>query len=193
MEGSLGAGPTGAVAAVGHGAAGETVRAGRPPGRPFSARRSARPATPLVLVLSSALGFVAGALFWHMVGFWSFVNEAVFYQRADGVAPAPASRTAIASMKSQSRQAGVAGPVQAPAGNCSVALLDRAGGDILVAACDGAGVKFQPPRGIARAGFADFGPVPVPVLISGGNPSSGDAPAVSGWSARVESLEGSSR
>lgn len=34
----------------------------------------------------AALGFVAGALFWHFVGFWAFVSEIIFK------GPAPAQR-----------------------------------------------------------------------------------------------------
>ena len=90
----------GAIAAVAQTARGKT--AARTLGKPFSARRAARKATPLTLVLSTAVGFVAGALFWHAVGFWSFVNEAVFYTRADGAAPVPASRIAGATSSARS-------------------------------------------------------------------------------------------
>jgi hypothetical protein len=135
-------------------------------------------AKPTGIVVSAVAGFITGAAFWHFVGFWTFVNEAVFYKRADAVVVAG---TRTNSMKSQSRQAGLAGPVSAQLGNCTFAALDRAVGDARVAACEGVVGKFRPTRGVQRADYADFGPTPVPTLISG-SPSV----AVGGWSARVD-------
>jgi hypothetical protein len=139
-------------------------------------------AKPTGIIVSAALGFLAGAAFWHFVGFWTFVNEAVFYKRADAVVVAGGR-----PMKSQSRQSGIAGPVSAQAGNCTLAALDRSAGEARVFTCDGPVAKFRPARGVQRADFADFGPTPVPTLISGAPTS---APAVSGWSARVDKADG---
>ena len=143
---------------------------------------------PLKTALSAGSGFVAGIVFWHMVGFWSFVNDAVLYKRADSGQPAPV-RSASVPPKAQSRQSGVAGPLQAAAVNCTIAAIDRHGGGAQAVGCEwAAAVKFQPPRGTPRADYADFGPTPVPVLISGGGIAQpGDAPAISGWAARIES------
>jgi hypothetical protein len=170
----------------------ETVAARDPSRSSEIATRDQQPRTPpLKIVLSSMAGFVAGALFWHLVGFWSFVNEAVYYKRGDSPEAASSGRAAVVAAKAQSRQAGVAGPVRSTSGNCSLVPIDRTGGAPQAVSCEGvAVVKFQPPRGVQRADFADFGPAPVPVLISSGTAPSGEVPAVSGWSARVDKTGG---
>ena len=42
--------------------------------------------------LWATIGFVAGAVFWHAVGFWTFVSEVMF----DGTEPAAAEEMALA-------------------------------------------------------------------------------------------------
>ena len=153
----------------------------------FENNRGRRPsvaaATPWQVVWAGLLGFVAGAVCWHMIGFWGFVQEAVFFSRADGPAPI-VQRTAGPPSKTQSRQAGLAGPVVVSRdGNCTLAGLNRATGGVEVAGCDGIPGKFHPARGTERADRGDFGATPVPTLISGAAPP---APAVGGWSARVD-------
>ena len=49
-------------------------------------------------VLPVLCGFVAGAIFWHLVGFWSFISEMVFHgPREKTVIAAPVSSRATAS------------------------------------------------------------------------------------------------
>jgi hypothetical protein len=144
-----------------------------------------RPVKPLGLVWSGLAGFVAGAVCWHFVGFWGFMTEAVFYARPDGPAKG-AQRVAGASAKNQNRQPGAVANAAAPAA-CSIAAMDRTGGDVQTRGCEGHSYKFHPSRNIVRADRGDFGPTPVPTLISGEGVG---VVAVGGWSARIEATEG---
>ena len=148
-----------------------------------AAHGGAQPRSPQQIIWAGVLGFAAGALCWHMIGFWGFVKEAVFFSRADGAAQAGA-RTAGPPLKTQSRQTGAAGPMMAALdGNCSLAGLNRARGEVQVGDCEGAVIKYRPSRGIDRADFGDFGAAPVPTLISG-TPVA--ATTVSGWSSQID-------
>ena len=138
---------------------------------------TARRKAPAMAAKSAALGFVAGALCWHLIGFWGFVNEAVFFRRGE---PLVQSRMTGAPAKAQNRQSETAPP--AVATNCVSGRLDRNGGDAVVGGCEGA-LKVGASRNIMRADRGDFGPVPVPVLISG---EGAMEPAVAAWSARIE-------
>ena len=129
----------------------------------------------------SALGFVAGAICWHFVGFWGFVKEAVFFSRTESPVQV-GTRAAGAPAKSQNRQPGSAAAVLAAA-SCSLAVKGLDGGEALSRPCDGSVPKFHGARNIVKADRGDFGPTPVPTLISG---SSTAAPAVGGWLARIE-------
>lgn len=134
------------------------------------------------------LGFVAGAVCWHLVGFWGFVTEAVFFSRTEVVSQVPARATALSS-KAQSRQPGSPTAALALAAeNCSVATIARAGGETTPRGCDGQPIKLRASRNITRADRGDFGPTPVPTLISGEGIT---GPAVGGWSARIETLDSS--
>lgn len=152
---------------------------------------AAKPMRPAALVWSGLLGFVAGAVCWHFVGFWGFVKEAVFHARADGAAltaaraPGASGGAISASGKGQNREPGsTLALLAARSLNCSVAVMDKAGGEVQPRSCEATAVKFHPPRNIVRADRGDFGPTPVPTLISG------QGTAVSGWSARIETLDG---
>ncbi len=134
-------------------------------------------------------GFIAGAVCWHVVGFWSFVKEAVFFSRPDGPVQI-GTRTAGAPGKAQSRQSGAAAPVLAVTSeNCTNAGVNRTDGDAAIVGCEGAvSIKFRPARGIGRADRGDFGPSPVPTLVSSSSTPAPPAPAqsaVGGWSARI--------
>ena len=144
-----------------------------------------RKAKPLGLLWSGLAGFVAGAVCWHFVGFWGFMTEAVFYARPDGAAKG-AQRISGAFSKNQNRQPGAVLNAAALA-SCSVAALDRIGGNVQPRGCDGQSYKSLPSRNIVRADRGDFGPTPVPTLISGEGVG---VVAVGGWSARIETTEG---
>lgn len=132
----------------------------------------------LGLVWSGLAGFVAGAVCWHFVGFWGFMTDAVLYARPEGGAKG-AVRVAGSQTKNQSRQPGAATAVA----NCLIAGRDKAGGEAQTRGCEGHTFKFHPSRNIVKADRGDFGPSPVPTLISGQGIVGA---AVSGWSARVE-------
>jgi hypothetical protein len=130
-----------------------------------------RPSGPVNIVLAGALGFVAGAVCWHLVGFWSFVSDAVLYRRPDAPAVQAPLRPTPGLAKTQSRPSGAAASLLTPDGNCTVAVLDRGNvtADAMVAACDPAAFKYRPSRNAVRADRGET--------------------AVGGWSARVEKPE----
>ena len=152
-----------------------------------TAGRKAAKASPFGVVVAGLIGFIAGAVCWHFVGFWGFVKEAVFYTRSDSGVVVASTRQAGAPNKVQNRQPGSALNGAAAASlNCSVAAMERAGGDLLPKACDGPVIKFRPSRNIAKADRGDFGPTPVPTLISGAGVG---GPSVGGWAARIDTIE----
>lgn len=160
----------------------ERVQAAKPQAAKPQAKSRAK---PVGLMWSGLAGFVAGAICWHFVGFWGFMTEAVFHARPDGSAKS-VQRMTGASAKNQNRQPGAVAATAAANASCSLAAMDRSGGDIQPRGCEGHTYKFHPSRQIARADRGDFGPTPVPTLISG---EATGAVAVGGWSARVETSE----
>lgn len=136
--------------------------------------------TPVGVVVAGLAGFVAGAVCWHFVGFWSFMTEAVFYARPEAQGKA-VLRPALALVKNQNRQPGAVAVSDATVACSLVAKV--AAGDAEPRGCEGHTYKFHPSRNIARADRGDFGPVPVPTLISGEGVG---VVAVGGWSARIE-------
>lgn len=139
------------------------------------------------IVLSTLIGFIAGAVCWHLLGFWWFISDVMFHRRGEPVAQL--SRPAAMSLKAQSRQGGVASPTDsANLERCSIAARDGSASETTIGVCDAVGARFRPARGLGKADLGDFGPTPVPTLISGTPPlapSVGSA-AVGGWSASVE-------
>ena len=85
-------------------------------------------------VLPACLGFVAGAVFWHVIGFWAFVGQVVLDRPAQyagqlaaahPTGPAPDERLAAGSNA---------------IANCARLTLDR-GGNTVVAACQAGPVE----------------------------------------------------
>jgi hypothetical protein len=145
-----------------------------------------------VIVASGAFGFFAGAVCWHVIGFWWFVSDVMFHRRTE--VTSQIARPASSPPKAQSRQAGVAGPmVAASSDRCSAVVRepDRGVGTIKIVACEGGGTKLRGARNVQRADYADFGPTPVPTLISGAPTviTGADAVSVGGWSARIEKAD----
>jgi hypothetical protein len=136
------------------------------------------------IIWAGLAGFVAGAVCWHMVGFWGFVSDAVLHRHGTTHPSALSKDGSLA--KVQSRQTGTAGPVRVSLDTCATAAIDRTGGDSKIAGCEGLAIKVRPPRNSQRADLGDFGPTPVPVLISS---RSGDGTAIGGWAARVEGTD----
>ncbi len=150
--------------------------------RPVVVRTSKR-----TVVAATLMGFVAGAVCWHLLGFWWFVSDIMFHRRGEPMEQI--ARPSAVSLKEQTRRGGVAGPVAlASLDRCSNAVRAGSPAETVTGACETVAVRFNTARGLGRTDLGDFGPSPVPTLISGTPPqshSSGPA-AVGGWSARIE-------
>jgi hypothetical protein len=136
------------------------------------------------LSLAALLGFAAGCAFWHLIGFWGFVSEAVLYSRTDLAAVERGPAGGLLRPGSAKGQGRAAAGAVAAASNCSIAQIGRGGQLVQLTGCAGTEPRLHPPRNIARADRGDFGPSPVPVII-GGFPGA----ASGGWSARIEAAE----
>ncbi len=80
-------------------------------------------------MLPACLGFAAGAIFWHLVGFWQFIGEVVL-DRPDEL------RAELAAMGTASRVPApqiVTGSIAG--GNCVRLTLDRGAGAIVTEPC----------------------------------------------------------
>ncbi len=113
--------------------------------------------------VAAGLGFICGAVCWHLVGFWAFVNEVVFHEPASMTAP---SRTAVRP-----------GPPTRATNNfaaCTIAVRDAKTATVRLLPCRATATALQ---SAGRAGRGDLEPMP----------STRAAIAVLGWNARVES------
>jgi hypothetical protein len=85
-------------------------------------------------LLWGGLGFIAGAVFWHLVGFWSFVAEVVLDRtaaaQASVVAPPPASNA-------------VHGVVLVEAARCTTLVLDRRSNLTMALPCSNDGLALR--------------------------------------------------
>jgi hypothetical protein len=109
------------------------------PARPVHARlrrfRSAGAALDGVGGLGwSVFGFVAGAVFWHFVGFWGFLSEVVFAKEPFTFIPAGTHALHEPSPDVRSRWLQVADASFAP---CTVLSLDRQTGVTSARPCPG--------------------------------------------------------
>lgn len=104
-----------------------TKAGGHLPAQPIAAVRDSW--TPIIW---GGLGFVAGMLAWHVIGFWSFVSDVTFNDHA---------RTATASSGSPQRSAADLSHKpntrsDNPSNrNCVALAIDRASGDAIPGAC----------------------------------------------------------
>jgi len=106
-----------------------------------------------------ALGFVAGAIFWHLVGFWSLVSLAVL---GSGDKRAPVAAQAAADLRAPVLETGSLATAMKP--RCVVLVLDRLGGETRQAPCPittfhhrNAGVGIRRDRQPARTGRDNSG------------------------------------
>jgi hypothetical protein len=86
-------------------------------------------------LLWSAGGFLAGALFWHAIGFWQFVSDVVF-----DPAPSPTAQMTAVAPPSQ-----IALPtiyLVDPA-NCTALLLDRKTNSTVMQPCPRKGLALR--------------------------------------------------
>lgn len=103
----------------------------------------------------AVVGFVAGAVFWHIVGFWHFV-AVVILKGPDPADQMAANNPVMITTGSITRPAaasdlGAAG-VSVP--NCSALVLDRNSGATHLSHCP---PRISPVRHVAGAGRGDLG------------------------------------
>jgi hypothetical protein len=123
-----------------------TQRAARAPGNGAVLSGPTRPAAPAprrsarAPIVWGALGFLGGALFWHAVGFWSFMSEIV----RD---PAPGARTAIAAAEASpgpaSQQAALPTIYRVDPANCTALALERSTNETVVRPCPAQGLALR--------------------------------------------------
>jgi hypothetical protein len=123
-------------------------------------RRQPLHTRPVVVAASSAvLGFVTGAIFWHSIGFWSFVSTVVLKGPDDEVRTVQAATTAPVQVPVHMRPTGSIGP-QRPVGRpstpksyltCSLAVADETLGETQVLPCP-PGTLAAPSKPLARKG-----------------------------------------
>ncbi len=104
---------------------------------PEPAATPSRPASQLwAALLWGGLGFVAGAVFWHLVGFWSFLSEVVL-DRTTGPQAAEASSPPIGLP---------AKVVLVDTARCTALALDRRAKLTLAVPCpeDGLALRLEP-------------------------------------------------
>lgn len=83
-------------------------------------------------VIWGGLGFVAGMLAWHVIGFWSFVSDVAFNDDArTAAAPSgnPQQSVAVIGHKPRSRGENISNR------NCLALAIDRTSGDAKPGAC----------------------------------------------------------
>jgi len=86
-------------------------------------------------ILWATLGFVTGAIFWHVIGFWTFVSDVVLNRPpAGGTLRAEASVVAVPTIY-----------LVDPA-TCTALVLDRQTNQTVVRPCpqDGLALRLQP-------------------------------------------------
>ena len=120
--------------------------------KPTKARRSARSAA-----VWAAVGFIAGAVFWHAVGFWSFVSDVVL----KGASTVEAKLALAASPRaptSDREKADLPTVYLVDSANCTALALDRLSNRTLVHPCptSGLALRLEPEGG--REDMADLSP-----------------------------------
>lgn len=112
---------------------------------------SAKPAAHIVRVVrfqiasigpparAAIMGFVAGAVFWHLVGFWSFIDRIIFAgpiteARAPATAPLPGNAIETGSLQRFESLNRPTGGIKTSAG-CSVLVRERSTGLTRESAC----------------------------------------------------------
>lgn len=126
------------------------------------ARRPPLRKRPAVVAAGSALlGFVTGAVFWHSIGFWSFVSTVVLKGPEDEITSPVRETQTAARVPVHLRPTGSIGPVRPTVGGksgaaksyltCSLAVADDIGGEANVVPCP-VGTIAAPTKPLARKG-----------------------------------------
>ena len=99
--------------------------------------------------ISAALGFVAGVVFWHFVGFWDFVSDTLLVP-GRGTATAHLTsgdgRAAAAGTRRATPGTAVAGTTASAGQGCSTLLIDRKNGATATAPCPADFIVIAGPR-----------------------------------------------
>lgn len=99
-----------------------------PPSRPLRAAGWGHAASWM------AMGFLAGAVFWHFVGFWAFVSEAIF-DDGTGVQHAAPSHRALPPPVIPHGDPTPIARTSGPRTACIVLAIDRTGGETRAQPC----------------------------------------------------------
>jgi len=110
---------------------------------PSKSRRSLRTAAAW-----SVLGFIAGAMFWHIVGFWSFVSDIV-------LDPAPSAGATTSHTGAPTVMPPGPAQISLPTiflvdpANCTALALERTTNRTVVQSCpaEGLALRLEPPGG----------------------------------------------
>ena len=115
--------------------------AGAPVPRGLAAKKtSTRPRPHRSAIIAAMLGFGAGIVFWHFVGFWSFVSHAVFKADRNTVVESSASHGGDDQRKQPTTIFGGIPPADTSSSTaCTTLRLDRTTGRTSMLACDSPG------------------------------------------------------
>lgn len=143
----------------------EAAHRPRAAARPTASRARSAWMSPLVW---TAAGFVCGIVFWHIVGFWSFVGKVVFKGGHETAVTAehPSKPDLTVDGGSRARMA-------MPAAKCVELRLDRSTARVLTERCRDATAPM-----IKAGPVAGRGDIALPRLQM-------HVPAVAGWSTQV--------
>lgn len=126
-------------------------------------------------IASGLLGFVAGVVFWHFVGFWSFVSAVVFNQDREPVHVAESQRDDRLGKPPTTVFGGIPGSHASAQTGCTTLRLDRGTGRTSPIPCEATANEDQ-----AAATPRDFGDLANPPAR---------APHVAGWAATIRELQ----
>ncbi len=147
------------------------------PARRPTASERARFTAPL---LWCALGFLSGAIFWHVVGFWGFVSTAVF--EGDKARPQiAAGTTPLETGSIDTRKAAATAAKTSPVKSvlaCAALTLDRSSGQTSMSACS-ANAWHLRHTGDSRRQDRQ---------LAVGNPGTAKASSVAGWATTAEDI-----
>lgn len=99
-------------------------------------------------LLWSAAGFLAGAVFWHAVGFWRFISDAVL-----DPAPGPAQMAAV----SRPSQVSLPTIYLVDAANCTALVLERKTNSTVMQPCPQKGLALRLEPNSERESLAAVG------------------------------------